>query len=453
MTPTRPSAFAIRPTPEDPLMAKPMRVALLFLAAGWLAGSAPASNWDRFRGPNGTGTADDKDVPVTFGPKDNLLWKVPLPGTGNSSPVVWGQHLFVQAAGEDGKSRTLLCLDTADGKTRWQRTIPGVPAKIHPQSSFASSTPATDGRAVYVAFWDGKNIVLSAYDFQGTPRWSKDLGPFVSQHGAGASPILYKDKVIFANDMDRMEDKTKKPVPRPSILVALDKKDGRIVWETPREAERACYSAPFLLERPGAAPELVVLSTTAITAYDPDSGSKLWEVTGWQGKAARMPLRTVAGPALAGDVLVACSGDGAGDRLAVAFALPGKAGDAQRLWENPSRKEFPYVPCPLAHGEHFYFVNDAGYAGCYHARTGKAVWLERLQEDRFTASPLLIDGKVYAASERGDVFVFAAAPTYKLLAQNDLGERIRATPAVADNRLYVRGERSLFCIGKNGTAK
>jgi outer membrane protein assembly factor BamB len=164
-----------------------------------------------------------------------------------------------------------------------------------------------------------------------------------------------------------------------------------------------------------------------------------------------MPLRTVASPALADGVLIACSGDGAGDRLGVAIALPGvgKTDTPRRLWEN-NRKEFPYVPCPLARGDHFYFVNDKGFAGCFEARTGKRVWFERLPDTDFYASPLLINGKVYAASEAGNVFVFAAEPAFKLLAQNSLGERIRATPAVADGRLYVRGERHLFCIGKAG---
>jgi outer membrane protein assembly factor BamB len=205
------------------------------------------------------------------------------------------------------------------------------------------------------------------------------------------------------------------------------------------------------LTKPGQKrPDLVVVSTTAVTGYDPNDGTMKWEAKGWQGPSVRMPLRTVASSALSGDVLIACSGDGAGDRLAVAIALPG-FGEAKhekpaRLWQNS--KDFPYVPCPLARGEHFYFVNDAGWAGCYNAQTGKRVWQERLTEDRFTASPLMIDGKVYAVSDSGDVFVFAADPQYRLLARNEVGERVWATPAVADGRLYIRGNHHLFCFGK-----
>lgn len=435
-------------------MARMTRTLLLLLALGGLSSAAVADNWDRFRGPNGTGTANDKDIPVTFGAKENVLWKIAVPGLGNSSPVIWGKHLFLQSASKDGKERMLICLDTTDGKTLWQKTIPGTTAKVHGINSLATSTPTTDGEAVYVMFWDGKDIIATAYDFQGGKLWSKNLGWFSSQHGAGGSPILYKDKLIFADDMDKEDYYTKTPVTRPSVLFALNKKTGQIVWETPREAVRACYSAPFLLHKAGQAePDLVIVSTTAITGYNLETGARSWESKDWQGKKAKMPLRTVASSALAGDVLIACSGDGRGDRLTVALELPGagKTGAPQRLWDND--KDFPYTPSPLIRGENVYFVSDAGYAGCYDARTGKRRWYERLTDSSnyFTASPLLIDGKVYAAHENGEVFVFAAEPTYQLLAQNTLGERIRATPAVADGRLYVRGERHLFCIGKGGS--
>jgi outer membrane protein assembly factor BamB len=432
---------------------------LLVLILGGLTSAALAGNWDRFRGPNGTGVVDDKDVPLTFGVKENVVWKVPLSGAGNSSPIIWDKRLFMQSASKDSKQRTLHCLDATSGKTLWEKSIAGVGARIRSDSSLASSTPTTDGEAVYIMFWDGKDVIAAAYDFKGGKLWSKNLGPFISQHGPGASPILYKDKLILANDMDsyiEQKDKTRKPVPidHPSLLVALNKKTGEIAWETPRVAERACYSAPFLLKQPGQAePELVIVSTTAISGYNLDTGSVKWESKGWQ-KGSKSPLRTVASTALSSDgVLMACSGDGSGDRYAAAVALPGvgKTDVPRSLWQT-SKKEFPYVPCPLAHGEHFYCVNDTGFAGCYEVRTGKRLWYERLAEETFYASPLLIDGKIYAASDSGDVYVFAAAPKFRLLARNDLGgEHIRATPAVANGRLYVRGERNLYCIGKTGS--
>jgi outer membrane protein assembly factor BamB len=419
----------------------------LSLCPAALAGDA-AKHWERFRGPNGTGTTSDKNIPLTFSTTDNVLWKVEVPGAGNSSPVVWGTHLFLHAASKDGKERTLLCLDTADGKVRWQKSIPGQPAKIRADSSLASSTPTTDGQAVYVSFWNGKDVFISAYDFAGKELWSKNLGTFNSQHGPGASPILYRDMLILANDMDKDDFTTKVPNARPSMLVALDKRTGRLLWEMPRTAERTCYSAPFLLNRPGQEePELVVTSTTAVTGYSLATGARLWEAKGWQEHAVKVPMRTVASPALVGDILCVCSGGDAG-RFAIGLAIPGPGSSQppQRVWEN--RKDFPYVPSPVARGEHVYFVNDAGMAGCFHATTGKRVWFERLA-DAFHASPLLIDDKLYAVSVAGDVYVFAAEPTLRLLARNELGETVRATPAVADGRLYIRGARHLYCIGKS----
>jgi outer membrane protein assembly factor BamB len=436
-------------------MARLVRLWLMLLAFGGLSGVGLAGNWERFRGPNGSGTVEDKDVPVTFGMNENLLWKVPINGTGNGSPVVWGKHVFLLAASPDGKERRLMCFDATNGKLRWQKSIPGSPVALsRKDTSHASSTPATDGEAVYVSFWDGKDIILAAYDFDGESLWSKNLGRFISQHGAGASPIVYRDKVIFANDMDgyiEAKDKTRKPVPidHPSLLIALDKKTGQMVWETLRTPERACYSPPFLMAKRGqSGPDLVILSTTAVTGYNPEDGVKKWELKNWQGNLPRMPLRTIASSALVGDVLIACSGDGGGDRLAIALQLPApdRTDSPVRLWNNTH--DFPYVPCPLARGAHFYFVNDAGYAGCYEAKTGKRVWFERLDPAYMYASPLLINGNIYAANWNGDVFVFAAEPTYRLVAHNELGEHTRATPAVADGRLYFRGERNLYCFGK-----
>ncbi len=249
--------------------------------------------------------------------------------------------------------------------------------------------------------------------------------------------------------MDKDDFTTKVPNVRPSMLVALDKRNGQLIWEAARVAERACYSAPFLFQRPGQKnPELIVTSTTAVTGYNVETGAKIWEATGWQEHAGKVLMRTVASPALAGDTLCVCSGGDAG-RLAIGLALPGpgKTDAPQRIWEN--RKDFPYVPSPVALGEHFYFVNDKGFAGCYHARTGKREWYERVAESGFHASPLVIDGKLYAISTGGEVYVFAAEPTYRLLARSELGEVVRATPAVADGRLYIRGERHLFCLGKS----
>jgi outer membrane protein assembly factor BamB len=406
---------------------------------------AHADNWERFRGPNGAGVSNDQNIPIKFSDKDTR-WKIPV-GAGNASPIVWGNRLFLHASTDDGTQRSLACYDTADGKELWKKTIKARKVSFRPDSSHASSTPTTDGQAVYVSYWNGQDIIVTAYSFKGDELWSRNFGEFVSQHGAGASPILYKDKLILANDKDSHYDiKTQqKPVTNPSQLLALDKKTGQTVWEMPREAYRACYSAPFVLEKPGHAAELIVTSTTAITSYDPDSGTSNWN---WKWSFDKMPLRTVASTAYLDGLLFACSGDGAGDRHMVAVAMNGFGKEArpERIWEN--KKEFPYVTCPLTRGEHVYIVNDAGLVGCYHAKTGKRVWYERLPDAGFYASPVLIDGRIYACSQQGDVYVIAADPKgYQLLARNALGQRILSTPAVANGRLYIREQHHLFCIG------
>jgi outer membrane protein assembly factor BamB len=414
----------------------PLLVASCF-AATFL--SAAASDWTRFRGPNGTGIADGKDIPVNWTAK-NILWKAELPGIGNSSPIIWKDHLYLQTASKDAKERQLLCVSVKDGAILWKQSITakalaggkGTSAKIHEKSSYASSSAAVDAERVYVVFWDNVDLIMNAYTHSGQPLWSKNLGAFSSQHGAGASPIPLGDKVYFADDTD---DK--------AVMLCLDAKTGTIVWSQERQHFRACYSAPFVRDLPGGARELIVLSTMGVTAYDPDTGSKRWNWD-WDfgGKAA---MRTTASPILSDDIVVVCSGDGAGKQPRHMVAV--KVGPTpKKVWEN--LKDFPYVPTPLAWGKHLYFVNDKGFAGCFETATGKQMWFQRVSND-FTASPVLVDGKIYAVDEDGDVFVIAATPmSYQLLAKNSLGEMVRATPAVVDNRMYIRGRGHLFCIGK-----
>ncbi|MSU80353.1 MAG: hypothetical protein EXS16_19955 [Gemmataceae bacterium] len=407
--------------------------------------NARADNWERFRGPNGSGVSDDKNIPTKFSTKENVRLSILLTGTGNSGPIVWGDRLFLHGASDDAMLRWLTCYDTTNGKEVWKKTIPGKSVKFRFDSSHASSTPTTDGEAVYVSYWNGKDNIVTAYGVKkGEELWSRNLGEFISQHGAGASPVVYKDKLIFANDKDSHYDiKTlQRPVANPSTLYAFDKKTGQTAWEIKREPFRACYSAPFFLEGKGKATEMIVTSTTAITSYDPDNGGVNWT---WKWSFPKMPLRTVASSTFANGILIACSGDGSGDRHMAAVALNGFGKEARpdQLWKN--EKDFPYVTCPLTRGEHVYFVNDGGYAGCYVLKTGKKVWQERIPDAKFYASPLLINGCIYAASDQGDIYVIAAEPTaYKLLARNILGEQIMTTPAVANGTLYIRTKSHLY---------
>jgi outer membrane protein assembly factor BamB len=390
--------------------------------------------WSRFRGPHGAGIAADREVPLRWSERQGILWRSEIPGVGHSSPVIWNNRLFVQSSSSDGSERLLLCLNTEDGSIVWKRSVPGSAAHTNEYNTLASSTPTTDGQRVYAAVWDGTEVAIHAYDFQGNPLWHTELGRFTSQHGFGSSPIVSQGKVILANDQDGSAE-----------LVALDAQNGSRVWQAPRKPFRACYSVPLVTDRDGA-PELIVASTAGITGYDPRTGQENWNYV-W--KFDGMPLRTVASPLVSGGMVFINSGDGSGARHTIAVKAGGKGDVTQTnlVWE--SRRDFPYVPTMLTYGDYLFYVSDMGMASCRIAATGKVVWNERLS-GKFFASPILVDGKIHAVNTEGRVYVFAAAPNYQQLARNSIGEPVFASPAVADNRLYIRGMQHLFCIGNNG---
>ena len=202
-----------------------------------LTSTLDAADWPRFRGPEGLGTADDKNIPVAFTAND-YRWKTPIPGKGNSSPIVSNGKVFLQTASEDGSKRMLVCVDAASGKIDWSKETKGGLAKTHAKNSLASSTPAADGTHVYAVFWNGRTISLTAWDFKGKELWAKDLGGFVSQHGPGLSPIIVGDKVIVNVDQDDLAE-----------VIAFDAKTGDQIWKKSRQAFRACYTTPFVWNR------------------------------------------------------------------------------------------------------------------------------------------------------------------------------------------------------------
>jgi outer membrane protein assembly factor BamB len=386
----------------------------------------PAADWPRFRGPNGTGTSDDKDIPVVW-KADNILWKTPV-GAGHSSPIVVGGKAFLLSATQ--RQRSIVCIDAKSGKRLWEKTVPGAVGKTHPKSSLASSTPCTDGERVYAVFWDGKKTALHAYTLDGEEAWKRDLGNFKSQHGPGFSPVVVGGKVIVNDDQDGKAD-----------LLAFDTRTGKPAWSVTRKAFRACYSTPFTL----ADGTLVVTSSMALTGYDPANGEERWSYS-W--KFPTKPLRTVGSSVFADGVLFSCSGDGDGSRNMVAVKLGGKGplGKDATAWQLDA--DTPYVPTILARGDHLYTVNDAGVAICRSMKTGEEVWKRRLPGD-VSASPVMIDGKVFIFGEKGDVTVIEATPDKaNVLARNRLPEGVMSSPAVADGRLYVRGNKHLYCIGK-----
>lgn len=424
--------------------------ALLGLVSTTTAGHA--ADWPRFRGPNGTGAADDKNIPVKWIDKD-VLWKTELPGKGHSSPIVSKGKVFLQSSSADNKQRFLVCVDAKSGKIDWSKDVAAGPARTHMKNTVSSCTPAADGERVYAIFWEGQdptrpekkggkggplsigNLVLIAFDYAGNQKWKQELGSFESQHGPGMSPVVVGDKVIVNKDQDGAAE-----------LLAFDAKSGKPAWNKKRDHERACYATPFLLEKTDAGPELVVASTGGVTGYDPKDGSEIWHFV-W--KFDRMRLRTVGSPIYHQGLIFAISGDGGGDRNMIALK-PGTKGEVPAshvAWKKT--RETPYVPTPLAKdGMIFWITDKEGVAYCADAKSGSVIWNERLGGGaEFSSSPVMIDGKIYAINEKGTVFVYPAAKEFELLAKNELNETVYATPAVAEGRLYVRGAKHLFCIG------
>jgi outer membrane protein assembly factor BamB len=402
----------------------------------------PAGDWPRFQGQNGTGHSNEQGIPVKWTEKDHVF-KVKIPGLGNGSPIVSNGKVFVHTSSESGDERSLLCLDANNGKTLWTKTVKGEKAKINSLNSLASSTPAADGERVVCAYWTGKEVVLHAYDFQGNELWSHSMGGFGRQHGAAASPVIYDGKVIFLHDQDK--ERAANP-DRAAVLVCLDATKGKVLWEKTRPAYRACYSIPFVKEGAGGKKELIVVTTLQITSYGLEDGKENWR---FDWKFATKPLRTVGSGILADDMVIACSGDGDGSRHMIAVKAGGQGTLPAKnlMWEHKTARATPYVPCVISSGDHLYCFTDSGFALCLSARDGKEVYRERLGST-VTASPVLINDKLYVAGYDGKVYVVEASPKYNVLARNDLGDSVSASPAVADGRIYFRTRTQLICVGK-----
>jgi len=343
----------------------------------------------------------------------------------------------------------LLCLDATTGKTLWTHDWPGAKVRTHNLNTLASSTPAADGSAVYALVWDGTAVVLAALDYDGNPRWQRDLGPFRSEHGFGASPVVFDGRVYVNFDQDRVNAKTGEEIPgaeHGTALLAFDAVTGKPLWRAERTGYRACYSAPIVRETADGVQEIVAVNMMAVTGYSPVTGSVNWTWT-WPWSDDEEKLRTVATPVVWKDVVFAQGGNGGGNSDIVAVRAGSSGVSPKVVWEK-KRGAFSYVPCMLLQNDRLFTVHDkTGTAGCYDAATGAAIWTERLSGE-FRSSPVLVDGKIYLASDRGDVYVFAAADQFQLLARNVLGEGVTASPAVADGRMYIRGKEHLFCVAR-----
>ena len=398
-------------------------------------GFAGAEDWARLRGPNGTGVVAEA-TPVKFTAKDQL-WKTAIPGVGHGSPIVVGERVFIQSSSSDSKTRSLHCLGAKSGKVEWTKSIGGQKAdSMHKKNTPASSTPASDGRSVYASVWDGSALALYAYDFSGRELWTAPLGTFSGAHGAGHSPMVF-DGVVYLNiDSDAS-----------ARLVALDAKTGEPKWKADRLKERASYTTPMILEAKGKPVQLLLGTSTTVDSYDPKTGKVNWTCT------VGTKLRAVGQPILAAGNLVTYMGEGGKGRHMVSVKTDG-SGDVTKTgkaWEISDASTTPYVPSALASGDHIYWVNDTGFAGCLDAKTGKIVWYERCCSTGVSSSPILVKDAVLVFDEAGKAVAFRASPKgLEKLGESNLGEAVLSSPAAAGGRLYVRGAEHLFCFGAKG---
>ena len=418
-----------------------------------------AQEWPQFRGPAAGVAPDDPALPDTWSATQNVVWKVPVPGLGWSSPVVWGDHVFVTSvvnttqqeppkpgfylgdwAASTAPHRWMVYdIDARTGKIRWEREVSTAPpgkAK-HLKNTYASETVVTDGERVYAYF---ANHGLYAFDVNGKPLWSKPMGPFKTRNnwGTGASPVLHRNRVYIVNDNDEQ-----------SFLAAYDARTGTEVWKVTR-AEGTNWATPFVWENT-VRTEIVTPGSDAVRSYDLN-GKQLWELKG-------MSTITVPMPFASHGMLMLASGY-VGDALRPAYAIkPGASGDISLKGDETSNAYIawamktgaPYIPSPVVVGDTLYTLFDRGFFTAHDVRTAKELYpRQRISTDTaaFTASPWAYNGRIFAINEDGDTFVIQAGPEFKVLGRNSLGEMTLATPAVSRGGLFIRTVSNLYRIGR-----
>lgn len=386
-----------------------------------------AKYWPRWRGPSGQGLVTGSGYPDRWSPTENVLWKQPVPGSGNSSPIIWGDRIFVTTARDGGQRLTLLAYSRSDGSLLWEVNAPGGRSEsVHQKNGHASATPSTDGQRIYVSFGARG---LMAFNFSGKLVWHQDLGAMSNYWGTAGSPLLYKDRIILYQDQNQN-----------SFIAAFDAATGRELWRTRRNA-RVGWGTPAAV-RVNDHDEIIVNGQYAVVAYNPDNGEELWRASG-------TTMETIPTPVV-GHGLVFNSSGRAGPTLAI---RPGGTGDVTRthlVWSSP--RGSPFVPSPILFGDYLYMVNDmTSIATAFEAATGRNAWQGRLgvaRREGFSASPVAFDGKIFFTNDDGETFVLRAGNTFELLHTNEIGERTLASPALVDGRWYFRTEGHLFAIGR-----
>lgn len=443
----------------DPRTLAARNALIIIICIGTVASAWAQDHWSRFRGPGGRGLAavENPNLPKSWSTTRNVAWKTSIPGLGWSSPIVWGDTIFVTTVTSDGKVETpqgglyrngeravpndvhhwkILAIDFDTGTVRWEREVfSGVPDFAHHlKNTFASHTPVTDGERVYVYFG---NVGIFTYDMDGNPQWSTEMPWTDSRNGwgAAASPVLHNGRLYLVNDNDEQ-----------SYVMALSAETGAKIWQTDRD-EGSNWSSPFVWEN-SARTELVTTGTDKVRSYDLD-GNLLWELSG-------MSTITIPTPFADGDLLYITSGY-VGDQFRPVYAIrPGALGDIS-LTDEQTSNEFiawhltqggPYNPSPILYGGYYYTLYDRGLFTAHDAKTGTEIYgRQRIAVgEAFTASPWAYNGMIFALSEEGTTYAIEAGAEFKVVGENPLDEFAMATPAIVGSSLVIRTARHLYRI-------
>lgn len=394
---------------------------------------ASAENWPGFRGPTRQGVSSETNLPLQWSQGSNVLWKTPTTGSAWSSPIVWGDRIFLTTAEGGGSSCHVLSLDARTGKVVWDKHVFDQQTLTkRRQNSYASPTPVTDGNSVFAVFADGSIVAL---DFDGNVLWRNRNFEFFSEHGLGASPILHKNLLIMAFDPSSRTGREQKigwKVPWEGAAIwALEKETGELVWEARRGPSRLAHVTPNLMQVEGKV-QLISAAGDVIQGFDPDSGDRLWSVYA-QGEGVAPSI--VVGGGLAYTI----SGFEATKIRAVA---PG----GRVVWEQT--RSASHIPSMIYDVGLLYNIHENGVATCMDATTGEVIWQERVGGKHW-ASPVLAGGRLYFLSEEGETIVIQVGREYKELARNRLDEHTQASMAVSGGRFYIRTADHLWAIGSD----
>ncbi len=413
------------------------RAALTLVLLGTAVAVPTAENWPQWRGPALNGISAEKNLPVRWSKTENVAWKLPLPDWSGSTPIVWGDRIFLSVA--EGGELYLWCVDRTRGAALWKQRLGGGNVRMQKQN-MSSPSPVTDGRTVWAMTGTG---ILKAFDLAGKELWMRDIqkeyGRFGLQWGYGSSPLLHED-ALYVQVLHGMHTND------PSYLLRIDKATGKTVWRVERPTQARfespdAYTTPALL-RYGTATEIVMTGGDVVTGHDPATGKELWRANGLN-PANDGSYRIVASPVVYGDIIVAPSRE----RPIIALKAGGR-GDVTRshvLWSSGNG---PDVPTPVTDGTYLYVVNDRGIMWCIDLKTGKDVYSrQRVRSATYSGSLVIADGKIYVTNEDGVTVVVKAGPTFQVLAENDLDDYTLSSPAISDGQIFIRTSKFLYAIG------